>query len=78
MTRRIDPRRPEASIISKVEKARFQIFVFLPGDGDGGGDGGGGDGGDGGDGGRILQGQGPYPNAPRDEISRKGYPLTLI
>ena len=39
------------------------------------GDGGGDDGGDDGDGGRIFPGHpGPIPNAPRDNISRKGIP----
>ena len=41
------------------------------GDGDGDGD----DGGDDGGGGRIFPGHpGPIPNAPRDNISRKGIP----
>ena len=41
------------------------------GDGDGCGDGDGGSRG-------ILQGQGPYPNAPRDNTFRKGYALPLM
>ena len=54
----------------------FPPFFLLRGDVDG--DGGDSGDGDGGGGRRILQGQCPYPNAPRDKISRKGYPLTLI
>ena len=50
---------------------KIAVLIFPEGDDDGDGDGGGG--------GRILsQGQARYSNAPRDEISRSGNPLTSI